>query len=344
MARHGARPTPLAQLKVMSAVEACRTATLGEPLSRGDGLTLRTVPITTGVVGDARVLSRLFRRLFLEGLAALNEAGRLLFFGELTPLADRKTFAAALARLRRCEWVVYANRPFAGPKAVLAYLSRYTHRVAIANARLIALDDKRVTFKWKDYRIKSGDPRKTMTLAVDEFIRRFLLHVLPSGFHRIRHYGLFAGPRRAENIARLRELIAASHTPALSRQHAAASEGDARGPLDLSLLRRSHAHRRSLCARRSTAHLHHRALLDRYVMTITLIRRRAAVSSPTIAFIGAWARASMCAAITNLAASRVSPPPSDPVPAHRKTPAAIPCGDIDRRQPTQLVRPLIKSP
>ena len=176
----------------------------------------RWIACKSGFFLPVRVLSRLFRRLFLEGLAALNEAGRLLFFGELAPLADRKTFAAALARLRRCEWVVYAKRPCAGPKAVLAYLSRYTHRVAIANARLIALEDKRVTFKWKDYRIKSGDPRKTMTLAVDEFIRRFLLHVLPSGFHRIRHYGLFAGPRRAENIARLRELIAAGGSPALS--------------------------------------------------------------------------------------------------------------------------------
>jgi hypothetical protein len=189
----------------------------------------RWIACKPGFFLPVRVLSRLFRRLFLDGLAALNEADRLLFFGELTPLADRKTFAAALAQLRRCEWVVYAKRPFAGPKAVLAYLSRYTHRVAIANARLIALEDKRVTFKWKDYRIKSGDPRKTMTLAVDEFIRRFLLHVLPSGFHRIRHYGLFAGPKRAENIARLRELIAAGDTPALSNQHAAAaSEGDAR--------------------------------------------------------------------------------------------------------------------
>jgi hypothetical protein len=187
----------------------------------------RWIACRPGFFLPVRVLSRLFRRLFLEGLAALNEAGRLRFFGELAPLADRKTFAAALAWLRRCEWVVYAKRPFAGPKAVLAYLSRYTHRVAIANARLIALEDKRVTFKWKDYRIKSGDPRKTMTLAVDEFIRRFLLHVLPSGFHRIRHYGLFAGRRRAENIARLRELIAAGGSSALSNRRAAASEGDA---------------------------------------------------------------------------------------------------------------------
>ena len=152
-----------------------------------------------------RVLSRLFRRLFLEGLAALHEAGRLAFFGDLAPLADKRAFDAALAPLRRSEWVVYAKRPFAGPQAVLAYLSRYTHRVAISNSRLIALDEAGVTFKWKDYRIKGRDRLKTMTLDAAEFIRRFLLHVLPSGFHRIRHYGLFAGTVRAHNIERVRQ-------------------------------------------------------------------------------------------------------------------------------------------
>jgi hypothetical protein len=166
-----------------------------------------------------RVLSRLFRRLFLEGLAALKEAGRLDFFGDLVPLADQRAFDAALAPLRRCEWVVYAKRPFAGPKAVLAYLSRYTHRVAISNSRLIALDDKVVTFKWKDYRTKGRDRLKTMTLATHEFIRRFLLHVLPSGFHRIRHYGPFAGAVRADNIERARQLLAAAeNAPQPSRE------------------------------------------------------------------------------------------------------------------------------
>ncbi len=131
-----------------------------------------------------RVLSRLFRRLFLEGLAGLNKAGRLAFFGDLVPLADASAFEAMLAPLRRCEWVVYSKRPFAGPQAVLAYLSRYTHRVAISNSRLIAFNDKGVTFKWKDYRIKGRDRLKTMTLDAAEFIRRFLLHVLPSGSHR----------------------------------------------------------------------------------------------------------------------------------------------------------------
>jgi hypothetical protein len=157
-----------------------------------------------------RVLSRLFRRLFLDGLSALNQAGQLVFFGDLAPLANRPAFEAALAPLRRSEWVVYAKRPFAGPQAVLAYLARYTHRVAISNSRLIALDEKGVAFKWTDYRIKGRDRRKTMTLDAGEFIRRFLLHVLPSGFHRIRHYGLFAGAVRAQNIERARQLLAAS--------------------------------------------------------------------------------------------------------------------------------------
>ncbi len=157
-----------------------------------------------------RVLSRLFRRLFLDGLAALCDAGSLAFFGDLAPLADKDAFDAALAPLRRCEWVVHAKRPFAGPNAVLAYLSRYTHRVAISNSRLIALDEAGVTFKWKDYRIKGRDRLKTMTLDAPEFIRRFLLHGLPSGFHRIRHYGLFAGAVRARNIERARQLLAPS--------------------------------------------------------------------------------------------------------------------------------------
>ncbi len=154
-----------------------------------------------------RVLSRLFRRLFLEKLVAAHDAGRLRFFGTHTRLADAQAFAAYLAPLRKLEWVVYAKRPFAGPQAVLAYLSRYTHRVAIANSRLIALDDHGVTFTWKDYRAKGRTRRKIMTLAPDEFIRRFLIHVLPAGFHRIRHYGLFANGGRADNLARARELL-----------------------------------------------------------------------------------------------------------------------------------------
>ena len=155
-----------------------------------------------------RVLSRRFRRLFLEKLHAAHRAGRLRFFTDLAHLAEHDAFAAYLAPWHDADWVVYAKRPFAGPEAVLAYLSRYTHRVAISNSRLIALDNKRVTFKWKDYRAKDGDRHKTMALPIAEFIRRFLSHVLPSGFHRIRHYGLFANGNRAENLARARQLLA----------------------------------------------------------------------------------------------------------------------------------------
>ena len=139
-----------------------------------------------------RVLSRLFRRLFLEKLVAAHAAGQLQFFGQHAHLAERAAFAAFLAPLRKIEWYVYAKQPFGGPEAVLAYLSRYTHRVAIANSRLIAFNKNGVTFKYKDYRVEGPDRYKTMTLATDEFIRRFLIHVLPKGFHRIRHYGLFA--------------------------------------------------------------------------------------------------------------------------------------------------------
>ena len=179
----------------------------------------RWISCKSGFFLPVRVLSRLFRRRFLNGLAALYAAGRLALFGDLAPLGDKGAFDAVLAPLRRAEWVVYAKRPFAGPKAVLAYLARYTHRVAISNSRLMALDDKDVTFRWKDYRIKSRDRLKTMTLAVHEFIRRFLLHVLPTGFHRIRHYGLLAGATRANNIERARQLLAAAEVaPQPSRE------------------------------------------------------------------------------------------------------------------------------
>ncbi len=177
----------------------------------GGGISLdreRWISCRPGFFLSVRVLSRLFRRLFLEKLRAAHQAGLLRFFSELVHLADGQAFAAYLAPLCKIEWVVYAKRPFAGPEAVLAYLSRYTHRVAISNSRLIALDDKGVTFRWKDYRAKDGDVHKTMTLPIPEFIRRFLRHVLPQGFHRIRHYGLFANGGRAENLARARRLLA----------------------------------------------------------------------------------------------------------------------------------------
>jgi hypothetical protein len=154
-----------------------------------------------------RVLSRLFRRLFLDELKKAHQAGDLHFFTDHADLADEETFAGWLKPLRKQEWVVYAKRPFAGPEAVLAYLSRYTHRVAIANSRLVALDEHGVTFKWKDYRAKGRTRRKTMTLDTDEFIRRFLIHVLPHGFHRIRHYGWLANGSRVEKLRQARNLL-----------------------------------------------------------------------------------------------------------------------------------------
>lgn len=158
-----------------------------------------------------RVLSRLFRRRFLEELQRLHDGSKLRFFGEHAALAQDAAFKAWLAPLRRCEWVVYAKRPFAGPQAVLAYLSRYTHRVAISNSRLLAMDERGVTFHWKDYRAKDGAKGKTrhkaMTLSPQEFMRRFLLHVLPGGFHRIRHYGLLANSNRRDNLALARQLL-----------------------------------------------------------------------------------------------------------------------------------------
>lgn len=154
-----------------------------------------------------RVLSRLFRRLFLEGLAALHCAGQLRFFGDLTALADANAFAKWLAPFRKSEWVVYSKPPFGGPEAVLAYLSRYTHRIAISNSRIVSADANTVAFHWKDYRIRRGDRMKVMQLATDEFIRRYLIHVLPDGFHRIRHYGFLASAQRKANIAKIRTLL-----------------------------------------------------------------------------------------------------------------------------------------
>jgi len=154
------------------------------------------------------VFSKLFRGLMLQKLLAAHKAGQLQFFGQHTHLAERKAFAAYLAPLRKRKWYVYSKPPFGGPKAVLAYLSRYTHRVAISNRRLIACDERGVTFKYKDYRADGRARYKLMTLATGEFIRRFLSHVLPKGFHRIRHYGLFAKSSCADNIARARKLLA----------------------------------------------------------------------------------------------------------------------------------------
>ncbi|HKQ84310.1 MAG TPA: IS91 family transposase [Steroidobacteraceae bacterium] len=173
----------------------------------------RWIGCRPGFFLPVRVLSRLFRRRFLEALEAAHRHGQLQFFGEYAALADPSTFARWLAPLRTCEWVVYAKRPFAGPKAVLEYLSRYTHRVAISNQRLVSFDERGVTFRWKDYRAKGHTRYKTMTLEAGEFMRRFLLHVLPGGFHRIRHYGLLANPVRRASLAKVRELLHVTPEP-----------------------------------------------------------------------------------------------------------------------------------
>jgi len=170
-----------------------------------------------------RVLSRLFRRLVLQMLAAAHAAGRLQFFGDHAQLAEHEAFTAYLTPLRRIEWVVYSKRPFGGPEAVLAYLSRYTHRVAISNRRLIAVDQTSVTFKYKDYRIEGPGRYSCMTLTTHEFIRRFLMHVLPGGFHRIRHYGLLANGNRAENLAKARALLNLARPDAIPGDSATAN-------------------------------------------------------------------------------------------------------------------------
>ena len=195
----------------------------------GGGISLdgkRWVSCGVGYFLPVRVLSLRFQTLFLEKLCAAHEAGRLKFFGVHRHLADARNFANYLRPLRDIDWVVYAKRPFAGPEAVLAYLSRYTHRVAIANSRLISCDDNGVTFKWKDYRDKGRTRQKVMTLATHEFIRRFLIHVLPQGFHRIRHYGLFANARRAGNLVRMRELLGVAPQPAEPDANDAANDNE----------------------------------------------------------------------------------------------------------------------
>jgi len=186
----------------------------------------RWVSCRPGFFLPVRVLSRLFRRLMLARLSIAHAAGELSFFGDLAALKDVDAFRAFLKPLHRAEWVVYAKRPFAGPEQVLSYLARYTHRVAIGNSRLLAFDGKHVSFKWKDYRSNGVARRKAMTLDADEFMRRFLLHVLPDGFHRIRHYGLFANTTRKANVEIARRLLdtavpTAPDTEAVSTREAA---------------------------------------------------------------------------------------------------------------------------
>ena len=174
---------------------------------------LRWISCRPGYFLCVKVLSRLFRRLMCERLAAANAKGALQFFGANTALKDWDAFRKFLKPLRRMKWVVYAKRPFAGPDSVLSYLARYTHRVAIANSRLVTFDGERVSFKYKDYRREGQARYGVMTLDAHEFIRRFLLHVLPNGFHRIRHYGLFANTARAENVANARALLGGAVQP-----------------------------------------------------------------------------------------------------------------------------------
>lgn len=176
----------------------------------GGGLSLdgqHWVACRPGFFLPVRVLSRLFRRLFLEQLVRSYQAEELQFFGDLQALNEEKTFNDWLRPSRQQDWVVYAKRPFSGPEKVLAYLSRYTHRVAIANSRLLSMDEQGVTFQWKDYRLKGQHRYKTMTLSTNEFIRRFLLHVLPSGFHRIRHYGMVSNAQRKVMLPKVRGLL-----------------------------------------------------------------------------------------------------------------------------------------
>ena len=172
----------------------------------GDGW----MPCRNNFLLSVRVLSRIFRRLYLDRLTKAFEDGQLKFFANNTDLANPATFACFLKRSRRSEWVVYAKRPFGGPDAVLSYLSRYTHRVAISNRRLVLVDQQHVAFRYKDYRASHAERWKTMRLTPHEFIRRFLAHVLPKGFHRIRHYGLLANGNRAANVAKARELLGVS--------------------------------------------------------------------------------------------------------------------------------------
>jgi hypothetical protein len=200
-------------------------------IAPGGGLSpdgTRWLPCRRRFFLPVRVLSKLFRRLMLEKLAAAHKAGKLRFFGELAYLASADAFAAFLAPLRKTKWFVYSKRPFSSPKTVLAYLSRYTHRVAISNRRLVAADKTGVTFKYKDYRIEGPGRYKTMTLGAHEFIRRFLTHVLPKGFHRIRHYGLLASGVRADNLATMRILLA-KDAPASNRKDAGKDDAPAPG-------------------------------------------------------------------------------------------------------------------
>jgi hypothetical protein len=185
-------------------------------------------PCKSGFFLPVRVLSRLFRRLFLEQLTALHP--QLAFYGEIKHLTGAQAFRAYLDPVRKIEWVVYARRPFSGPKAVLEYLSRYTHRIAISNSRIIDYDQHTVTFKWKDYRLKGKQRFKNMTLSVDEFIRRFLMHVLPARFHRIRHFGLLANHQRKQNLQLIRQCLGEDKTTEAVQETSLTREQESKSP------------------------------------------------------------------------------------------------------------------
>jgi hypothetical protein len=175
----------------------------------------RWISCRPGFFLPVRVLSRLFRRLFLEALEKAFQEGELQFFGEIESLKEETAFRTYLAPLRECEWVVYAKPPFGGAQQALEYLGRYTHRVALSNDRLLAIGQDEVTFQWKDYRHKHKQNSRRMTLDADEFIRRFLIHIMPPGFQRIRHFGFLANRFRKEKLALCRKLLSAPVTELL---------------------------------------------------------------------------------------------------------------------------------
>jgi hypothetical protein len=182
----------------------------------------RWISCRPGFFLPVRVLSRLFRGIFLDRLRRLHRRGKLALYGELAALSDAGAFEGFLAELRETEWVVYAKRPFGGPEKVLDYLGRYTHRVAISNHRIVSVDGGKVAFRWRDYR--HGSRQRTLTLDADEFIRRFLLHVLPTGFHRIRQFGFLANRHRTEKLERARTLLGVAAPPATAGTEAAGWE------------------------------------------------------------------------------------------------------------------------
>jgi hypothetical protein len=270
------------------------------------------------------VLTKLFQGLMLAKLLAAHKAGQLKFFGQHAHLAERKAFAAYLAPLRRIKWYIYLKPPFGGPAAVLAYLSRSTHRVAIANSRLIACDHDGVTFRYKDYRADGRARYKRITLATDEFIRRFLIHVLPSGFHRIRHYGLFARPSCADNIAHARELLAVPR-PQDDNVAADADNPSAQPPplASLSMLRRMHDHHRDLRTRlnaASSANRSNHRHQDRHIMTTTTVPQR-----PSDNLIQRWLR------------SRGDVARTETLPYHRTQPATATLNDYLDQQAELLL-------